>query len=104
MVNIVMSVFLRGGGKGSAHGWVPSVDTITAASNVLLEIFALNDYGTDSISFRKFWPKSSAHNRRKYQILSSSCLLFRVDPNSVHSGFDMDDPVLCLVSNEGTDY
>src|SRR5258705_7880637 len=39
IIDIVISVFLKGDGKGSAHGWVPSIAVVTAASNVLLKIF-----------------------------------------------------------------
>ena len=101
IIDIVISVFSKGDGKGSAHGWVPSIDVVTSASNVLLKIYALDNYSNSSVSFWKFWPKSSVHNRQKYQILPSICVLYRVDPNAVHSGFDMDNPILSLVGDEG---
>ncbi len=83
------------------HRWVLHIDVITAASNILLKIFALDDYGTNSVSFWKFWPKSSAHNQQKYQILPSIYMLFKVDPNLVQSAFDMNVPIFHLVGNEG---
>ena len=101
IIDIVISVFSKGDGKGSAHGWVPSIAVVTAASNVLLKIFALDDYNNSSVSFWKFWPKSSVHNWQKYQILPLICVLYRVDPNAVHSGFDMDNLILSLVGDEG---
>ena len=97
----VIALYSKGKSKGSAHAWVPSVDNITAVSNALVEVFTIDDYGKDLIHFRQFWPHTSIHAWRKYQLLPSTRLLYVVNSQSIWKEETI-PPVLRLGGTEGT--
>jgi hypothetical protein len=41
----VLTVYSKGGGKGGKHGWVASVPSITAASNIVIQVYQHQGFG-----------------------------------------------------------
>ena len=77
--------------------WSPPLFSTSPSNNTSIPDL----FSTTIAPLWKFWPKLSVHNWQKYQILPSICVLYRVDPNAVHSGFDMDNLILSLIGDEG---
>ena len=67
----VLSISSKSGGKNGKHGWVPSITSIAAASNVGMQLFQ-QVYRNQ---FQNFHESSGSPRIRKYALIQSSFFL-----------------------------
>jgi hypothetical protein len=67
----VLSICSKSGGKNGKHGWVPSVTSIAAASNIGVQLFQ-QVYRNQ---FRIFHESSGSPRIKKYALIQSSFFL-----------------------------
>jgi hypothetical protein len=91
LILTVLSIYSKSGGKNGKHGWVPSVTSIAAASNVGVQLFQ-QVYRNQ---FRIFHESSGSPRIKKYALLEGSyflCTLSNLPKLAPGGALQLSDP------------
>jgi hypothetical protein len=76
---LVLAVYSKAAGKGSAYAWIPFTTIVTHASRIVLQLYSEADFSANEATFREQWSLIPSHSQR-FALVDSASIITLLGP------------------------